>query len=146
MKKFQFGLDNILKYRQSIEDQEKEQLARAMQKVQVEEGIARKLDNEKHSHLSSIGQKALKIETMRQHESYLLCLDEQIKKQQKKLEQAIKTSDTIRTRVVTATSERKILEGLKDKHLTEYRQELARAEQNMLDEVGITAYIRKEKC
>lgn len=145
MKKFKFALDNILKYRQSIEDQEKELLARAMQKVQVEENLAKKLDSEKHSHLRSFEASTPNIEKIRQQESYLISLDERIKKQQKKLEQAIRTSENIRDRVVTATSNRKILESLRDKQLTEYRLELARAEQNMLDEVGIASYIRKEK-
>jgi len=143
MKKFKFALDNILKYRQSIEDQEKELLARAMQKVQMEETIAKKLDSEKHLHLRSF--ETNNIEKIRQQESYLISLDERIKKQQKKLEQAIVTSTKIRDRVVTATSNRKILENLREKQLTEYRQELARAEQNTLDEVGIASYIRKEK-
>jgi len=145
MKKFKFALDNILKYRQSIEDQEKELLARAMQKVQVEETVARKLDSEKHLHLSSFEIHTSNIEKIRQQESYLISLDERIKKQQKKLEQAIRTSENIRDRVVTATSNRKILENLREKQLTDYRQELARAEQNTLDEVGIASYIRKEK-
>jgi flagellar export protein FliJ len=72
-------------------------------------------------------------------------LDERIKKQQNRLEQAINVSDSIRVRVVTATSNRKILESLKEKQLMEYRQELAKAEQNSLDEVGIASYIRREK-
>jgi flagellar FliJ protein len=145
MKKFKFALDNILKYRQSIEDQEKELLARAIQKVQMEESVVRRLDSEKHLHLSSFEDQVSNIATMRQQESYLISLDERIMRQQQKLEQAKKVSDSIRARVVTATSNRKILESLKDKHLMEYRQELARAEQNLLDEVGIAAYIRKEK-
>jgi flagellar FliJ protein len=145
MKKFKFALDNILKYRQSIEDQEKELLARAMQKVQVEETLARKLDSEKQIHLRSFEASTPNIDKIRQQESYLISLDERIKKQQKKLEQAIRTSEKIRDRVVTATSNRKVLESLRDKQLTEYRLELARAEQNMLDEVGIASYIRKEK-
>jgi len=143
MKKFKFALDNILKYRQSIEDQEKELLARAMQKVQMEEAMAKKLDSEKHLHLRSF--ESNNIDRIRQQESYLISLDERIKKQQKKLEQAIRTSENIRDRVVTATSNRKILENLREKQLTEYRQELSRAEQNTLDEVGIASYIRKEK-
>lgn len=145
MKNFKFALDNIIKYRQSIEDQEKELLVRAVQKVQMEESVVRKLDSEKHLHLSSFENQVSNIATMRQQESYLISLDERIMRQQQKLEQAKKVSDSIRARVVTATSNRKILESLKDKHLMEYRQELARAEQNMLDEVGIAAYIRKEK-
>lgn len=145
MKKFQFALENILKYRKSIEDQEKELLARAMQKVQLEESLAQKLDLEKHMHLRSYNVNKSNISDMRQWESYLTSLDLRIKNQQKQLDKAKRVSDTIRVRVVNATSKRKILESLKDKHLEEYRHELSRAEQKILDDVGISSYYRKEK-
>ena len=144
MKKFNFVLDNILKFRQSIEDQEKELLARAMQKVQMEESMARKLDIEKHMHLSSYDAHTSNIGKMRQQESYMTSLDIRIKNQQKQLDKAKSVSDSIRVKVVKATSNRKILESLKDKYLTGYRQELSRAEQKILDEVGISSYNRKE--
>jgi|LSQX01.2.fsa_nt_gb flagellar export protein FliJ len=56
----------------------------------------------------------------------------------------MKTSNTIRSRVVDATSKRKVLESLKDKKVEEYHQLLSQAEQKLLDEVGITAYYRKQ--
>lgn len=144
MQKFKFALENILKYRQSIEDQEKELLARAMQKVQMEESLAQKLDLEKHTHLRSYDVHKSNIVNMRQQESYLTSLDLRIKNQHKQVDEAKSVSDNIRVKVVKATSNRKILESLKDKHLTGYRQELARAEQKILDEVGISSYNRKE--
>ena len=145
MKTFKFALENILKYRQSIEDQERELLARAMQKVQLEESLSQKLDLEKHMHLSLYDVHKSNISNMRQQESYLTSLDLRIKSQQKKLDKAIRVSDTLRVKVVNATSKRKVLESLKEKHLEEYRQELSRAEQKILDEVGISLYFRKEK-
>jgi len=144
LKKFKFALENILKYRQSIEDQEKELLARAMQKVQMEESLAQKLELEKHTHLSSYDVISSNIVKMRQQESYMASLELRIKNQQKQLDKAKSASDNIRVRVVKATSNRKILESLKEQHLTGYRQELDRAEQKILDEVGISAYNRKE--
>jgi len=145
VKTFKFALENILKYRQSIEDQERELLARAMQKVQLEESLSQKLDLEKHMHLSLYDVHKSNISNMRQQESYLTSLDLRIKSQQKKLDKAIRVSDTLRVKVVNATSKRKVLESLKEKHLEEYRQELSRAEQKILDEVGISLYFRKEK-
>ena len=144
MKKFKFALENILKYRQSIEDQEKELLARAMQKVQMEESLAQKLELEKHTHLSSYDVISSNIVKMRQQESYMASLELRIKNQQKQLDKAKSASDNIRVKVVKATTNRKILESLKEQHLTGYRQELDRAEQKILDEVGISAYNRKE--
>jgi len=144
LKKFKFALDNILKYRQSIEDQEKELLARAMQKVQMEESLAQKLELEKHVHLRSYNVVNSNIVNMRQQESYMASLELRIKNQQKQLDKAKSASDNIRVKVVKATSNRKILERLKEQHLIGYRQELDRAEQKILDEVGISAYNRKE--
>lgn len=143
MSKFNFALENALKYRQSIEDREKELLARAMQKVQAEEKVAQKLNLEKQTHLESFDLYKVDLTTMQQQEAYLFSLDFRIKNQLEELEKANRTSKTHRTMVVKATSNRKILERLKEKHLEEHQLLLAKAEQKILDEVGIAAYCRK---
>ena len=145
MKKFRFVLENVLKYRKSIEDQEKELLARAMQKVQQERILSQELNREKHSFLSSYKVDQCRIGDMSHRDFYLNSLDLRIKDQQVLLDKAIKASNIIRIRLVDATAKRKILEGLKDKQFEEHRQVLSRAEQKILDEVGISAYCRKKK-
>ncbi len=145
MNKFKFSLENALKFRKSIEDRDRELLARARQKVQQEEELSQKLDLEKHEHFRSYDIYTSNLTTMQQQESYLTGLDWRIKSQHIQLDKAKRASDTRRAQVVTATSNRKILERLKEKHLEEYKQELARSEQKILDEVGISSYCRKAR-
>lgn len=144
MKKFSFTLENVLKYRKSIEDQEKELLARARQKVQQEEKLSQELDEEKSGFLKSYSIDQYHIGDMSHRDFYLTSLDLRIKNQQVQLDKAIKTSNTLRIRVLDATVKRKILESLKDQKFEEYRHLLAQAEQKVLDEVGISAYCRQE--
>jgi flagellar FliJ protein len=143
LSKFSFVLENALKYRQSIEDREKELLARAVQKVQAEEKVSRKLNLEKQTHLSSYDLHKVNLTTMQQQEAYLFSLDGRIKNQLEEVERAQKTSNIHRNLVVKAASNRKVLERLKEKHLEEYQVILSKAEQKILDEVGIAAFCRK---
>lgn len=145
MKRFTFSLENILKYRQSIEAQERELLARALQKEHLEESRVQELAREKYTYLSTYDFHKSNINNMRQQESYLTSLDLRIENQQQQLDQAKRLSNTLRVKVVTATSDRKILENLKERHLEEYRLELSRTQQKILDDVGISSYCRKEK-
>lgn len=144
MKKFRFALENVLKYRKSIEDQEKELLARAMNRVEQEERLSQELDEEKRGFIKSCNIDQCQIGDMSHRDFYLTSLDKRIKNQQVQLDKAIKVSNNIRIKVVDATAKRKVLESLKDKQLEEYRELLSRAEQKLLDEVGISSYCRKE--
>lgn len=144
MKKFRFALENVLKYRKSIEDQEKELLARAMNRVEQEERLSQELDEEKRGFIKSYNIDQCQIGDMSHRDFYLTSLDKRIKNQQVQLDKAIKVSNNIRIKVVDATAKRKVLESLKDKQLEEYRELLSRAEQKILDEVGISSYCRKE--
>lgn len=144
MERFKFALEHVLKYRQNLEDQEKISLAKAMQRVRQEEGAARQLHEEKYRSISSFDIRVADLMYMRQHESYMSLLDLRIQNQQKQLAKAEKACNTARVRVVDAASKRKVLERLKDKQWAEYQQEQLKAEQKVLDEVGISAYSRKE--
>jgi len=145
LKRFTFSLENILKYRQSIEAQERELLARALQKEHLEESRAQELAREKYTCLSTYDVHKSNINNMRQQESYLTSLDLRIENQQQQLNQAKSLSNTLRIKVITATSDRKILENLKERHLEEYQLELSRTQQKILDDVGISSYCRKEQ-
>lgn len=144
MKKFRFELQNILKYRQSLEDQERQLLTKAMQELESEETLARQLSDEKQQHLQYFAGRKSNIISLRQQETYLSLLDFRIKTQLEQVDQAKKASDDQRIRVITAASNRRILESLKEKKQADYNQMLSRAQQNFLDEVGVMAYCRKE--
>jgi flagellar FliJ protein len=119
-------------------------LTQSIQKVQQEEKLSQELANEKHSFLNSCDPTQCDIGDIRHRDYYLTSLDSRIKSQHTQLDNAKKTSNIIRLRVVDATSRRKILENLKDKKIEEYHQLFSQTEQKMLDEVGINTYYRKQ--
>lgn len=144
MSKFIFQLESALKYRRNIEEQETIHLVRAKQKVQVEEGMANILHLEKREHFNSYDLNKMNLTVMQQQEAYLSLLDLRIKKQLDKLDQANKNFGVQRSRLVEASTKRKSLETLKEKSFDEYRSVLSKAEQNMLDDIGTTAYCHKQ--
>ena len=143
MNKFAFHLENALKYRQRLEEQEEEHLVQAMKKVQLEEGRSTRLKLEKLNYLSSYDCHKISLITMQQQTAYLAGLDSRIEGQRKQLEQARKAFSSQRARVIKASTTRKTLEQLKGKYFAKYQLALAKEEQKVLDEVGIVAYCRK---
>lgn len=143
MQKFIFPLESALKYRVSIEEHETALLAKAMKKVQTEERVLAKLKHEKQTYLSSCHSAKANLTTLQQQEAYLTWLDLRIEEQLKNLKEAEKNLENQRNRMVAATVKRKSVELLKEKHLDEYRSELSKMEQKMLDDMGIAAYCHR---
>lgn len=143
MKKFVFSLENTLQYRQRLEEQEIELLARSKQKVQAEEVLSHQLQLEKQNHLQADDGQEISIVSMQQQAVYLEGLDFRIQNQLQQLDQAKRAFSSQRVQVIKAATKRKTLEQLKGKHLAEYQTMLSQAEQKVLDEIGITAYNRK---
>jgi len=143
MSKFIFSLENALKYRVSLEEHEAGLLARAIQNVQIEEEESNKLNIEKQNYLNSYSYKKINLTTMQQQEAYLSLLDLRITTQVKKLEQAVMTFKNQRERVVKASIKRNTLERLKEKYLKEHQLLDSKAEQKILDDIGIAAYCHR---
>lgn len=143
MSKFIFSLENALKYRVSLEEHEVGLLARAMQNVQIEEGESNKLNIEKQNYLNSYSYYKTNLTTMQQQEAYISLLDLRIKTQLKKLEQAVIIFKNQRERVVKASIKRKTLERLKEKCLKDHQVLDSKAEQKILDDIGIAAYCHR---
>jgi len=143
MSKFIFSLENALKYRVSLEEHEVGLLARAMQNVQIEEGESNKLNIEKQNYLNSYSYNKTNLTTMQQQEAYISLLDLRIKTQLKKLEQAVIIFKNQRERVVKASIKRKTLERLKEKYLKDHQVLDSKAEQKILDDIGIAAYCHR---
>jgi len=144
--KFVFQLESALKYRRNVEEQETAHLVQAAQKLQTEEGLAIKLKLEKQKHLDAYDPNKTNITAMQQQEAYLSLLDLRIKQQMNKIEQAKKNLLMQRHRVVEASTKRKSLETLKEKSLDEHRLGISKAEQIVLDDIGIAAYCHNVKA
>lgn len=143
MNKFTFQLENALKYRQNIEEQEAARLVQARQKVLAEQNAALKLKQEKEYHLNNYSPNQTSLSVIQQQEAYLGLLDMRISEQQKKVDQAHANFGVQRHRVIEASTKRKSLETLKEKSFNDYKTVVSKDEQITLDDIGITAYCHK---
>jgi len=143
LRKFIFPLENVLEYRQNIEEHERELLVRVIQRAQVEEKFLNELSLSREQHLNSYKPDKVNLTIMQQQEVHLQLLNSRINSQLKKLVEAKKSVEIHNRKLVDARQKRKMIENIKKKRLEEYHREQAKEEQGVLDEAGIAAYHRK---
>ncbi|MBZ4686939.1 MAG: flagellar protein FliJ [Clostridia bacterium] len=145
MQKFKFNLENVLKYRESIEEQQKEQLASSIRRVQAEKKFLNDLLGQKKNALSFANSNpgAVNVIMLQHNETYHSFLNARIEMQRKKLRDAQNLVKKHRLQLAEAAKKRKIMESLKEKYMEEYQKTLGKEEQKNLDEAGIAAYCRK---
>lgn len=74
---------------------------------------------------------------------YVTVLRLQVLRNQARLPALEAEKEQARLKLVEATRARKVLESLRDRHRMEYDEEQRRAEQRILDEVAVGAYVRR---
>jgi flagellar protein FliJ len=135
-----FRLESALRYRQGIEDQEMIKMAQASQVVKEQEATADRLNQEVERHYENYRSRGLSLTSLLQREIYLDQLNQRITRQAENVEQALQQLEVQRFRVVEASGRKKVLERLKEKDLEEFQMQVSKAEQKVLDDVGIAAY------
>ncbi len=135
-----FKLQSVLNYRQRLEDQAQQVLARTLQhQVKLQEQIAQcrqQLDS-CAAEVQRRQQEGLSIAELTMYEDqirHLRQLQVRYHGQLKKLNDQI---DRERAALLTAARERQVMEKLKEKQEAEYRRELDRKEREMLDEISL---------
>lgn len=148
MKKFRFNLESVLDYRQLKEDQERQKLAAAnrnaaMVKKHLLE-LQEKLDQEQEATGQALTQTmSIDLTEALQRVLYLETLQHWVKEQEQRLQQAQEEVSRCQVRVLKAHQETQVLENLKKKRLEEYLAEMNKREQQLMDELGLSGFIRK---
>lgn len=136
--KFKFGLETLLKYRKSIEDQYRIELASLREKQLLEE---EKMFDIRES------QRMLQNNLQNNSRNSLLYLEELSRQsiiQRRILSELDKDITEKRNRLVDASKSRKIIEKLKEKKFDEYRQYLDIKENKAIDELITNRFLRKD--
>lgn len=143
MKKFQFRLDAVMKVYKIQQDHAQavlhERLAednRAKEKLllcQQALDSSTELADQKHRQSQSVAD-------ILQHRLYLHRLTEEYKQQKGICRQTQKEVDRARAALVEANRRTQTIENLKSKQFAQYRQDMLRNEQNMMDEIGLRNY------
>jgi len=140
MKKFQFRLDAVMKVYKIHQDHAQAALHerlvednRAKEKLLVCQqalDTSTELADQKHLEPQSVAD-------ILQHRLYLQCLTENVKQQKGICSQTQKEVDQARAVLVEANRRTQTIENLKSKQFEQYRQDMLRKEQNVMDEIGL---------
>lgn len=144
MAKFTFRLEAVLNVKRQREENIKNELGKAMQKLETEKRKLARLENSMEEIISEFNLKTKKttVHKLIEFNEYLSLLKSNIRQQKETVNKAVLYVDKIREELVKAVKERKILEKLKEKKHEEYLTEQKKLEQKTNDE--IVSYKHKE--
>lgn len=138
MKKFRFGLDSVLDYRQQVLDGLQGEYAKALEQVRLQEEreAAVKLRYaELNQEFRERAAEGISIADAMGYENGLRVLEREIARETKLLQELRQVAEAKRRQVMQAHVDTKILERLKDKKLEEYRQDVQKSEERFIDEL-----------
>lgn len=135
-----FKLQSVLNYRQSLEDQAQQVLAASLQaysELEVQLQQQRQHLQQYDGELKQRQKEGLTVAEMDLYESQIQHCCRLIEDFQERLQQLDQQIVLERQDLLHVARERQVMEKLKDKQETEYRQELSRKERIMLDEISL---------
>ncbi len=137
MAKFHFRLQSVLNVKTQQEDNLKNELGKAIQKLEAEKRILSSLERASLELTAEFNEKARKstVHKLIEYNGYLSLLTSKIKLQKENVNQAALNVDKVREELVKAVKERKILDRFKEKRLEEFRLEQNKLEQKTNDEI-----------
>ena len=137
MKKFSFALDKVLSYKRQYEESVRSEHAAILHKVtQQEEKIARlwEKDGETRREMDEVKKAGCIILQIRTYESYLDYLQKEIANEQRILDVLRVREEEKRQELIKAKTDTKSIDKLKEKKLEEYRYEVAKEQEQLVEE------------
>jgi len=137
LKKFSFALDKVLSYKRQYEESVRSEHAAILHKVtQQEEKIARlwEKDGETRREMDEVKKAGCIILQIRTYESYLDYLQKEIANEQRILDVLRVREEEKRQELIKAKTDTKSIDKLKEKKLEEYRYEVAKEQEQLVEE------------
>lgn len=147
MAKFSFKLQSLLNVKIQQEDNLKNEMGKAVQKLEREKERLLQLEEEKEGYISELKgnvTKKITVDKIRKYTVYISFISDKIKAQKDNVNFAQKYVDKIREELVKMLKERQILEKFKEKKYEHFLQEQIKEEQKINDEITSYKYMRKE--
>lgn len=137
MAKFIFKLQSVLNLRKQKEDNIKNELGIAIQRLEQEKRRLSELENTLDATVREFNEKTRKttVHELIEYNEYLSLLNSRIKSQKDNVNNAAQYVDKVREELVKAVKDRKILEKLKERHYEEFLLERKKLEQKTNDEI-----------
>jgi flagellar protein FliJ len=141
MKKYKFKLQAVLREREIREDERKRDMAKALDKLRIEQELLLKFKDLRESNLNAISNEKIKdfpdIRQLRLYEVYVIFLNNRIANQKNAVKSAEAKLMEARLKLFEATKRRKIMSILKENKRVEYYMEIDKAEQKEIDEFSV---------
>ncbi|HOV27377.1 MAG TPA: flagellar export protein FliJ [Pseudobacteroides sp.] len=138
MVKFKFRLQPLLNIKKQLEDSAKNELGKAVQKLEQEKEKGRVLLRHREKYINSLREKTssvARVEELRNYTMYISSLAKKVEDQNKNIKEANDVVDKYREELIKIVKERKMLEKLREKKLNEYLIEMSKDEQKRMDEI-----------
>ena len=137
MAKFSFRLQPLLSVKSQQEDNQKNELGKAMMKLEIEKAALHALEGEEERLVREFNEKSRKttVEKLIEFNGYLSLLNSKIKRQKENVNCAARNVDKVREELIRIVKERKILDNLKDRKHEQFLFEEQKAEQKQNDEI-----------
>ena len=139
--RFKFSLETLQKYRKSIEDQRRLELASLREKQFLEEEKLCEIRDTQRTLQRNFQDKNGKTK------GYLLYLDDLSRQsivQRKAISELSEKVIKARDNLIEASKSKKIIEKLRDQKYEQYRQYLVKQESKVLDEITTNRFSRKD--
>lgn len=138
MKKFRFGLDSVLDYRQQVLDGLQGEYAKALEQVRQQEARKEAVElqyaqlNQEFRERAAEG---ISVADAMGYESGLRVLERTIRQAEERLQQLRDEAEQVRQRLVAARQDSMSLEKLRERKLEDYRKEAQKQEERLIDEL-----------
>lgn len=143
LKRFRFRLEALLNFRKMQKEQAQAQYAAASNRLQMEQQVLVELRQRLSAGFTFLRENLqirICIDTL--CNGYIDRLKENIELQQEKIRQAENRRLECLKALQDAESNLTIIEKLRDKRVEQYRNEVLRDEQKLIDEIGMQMYVR----
>jgi len=139
MKAYNFSMERVLEWRESIEKTSMEKFALLQNELLHEKSILASLTNE-YQTLKEKGLSYKNINELRQMQLYKQTLEDKIDYQNQIVNNKSSKLEEIRLELISAQKDRKVMEKLKERDFSNYQDDLRASEQKDLDEMAVLKY------
>jgi flagellar protein FliJ len=146
MAKFVFKMQSLLNIKIQMEESLKQELGKAVQKLELEKNRLLKLETEREECINNLTSKSTQgiiVSKIQEYNSYISLLVGKMKIQKENINYARSIVDKYREQLIKMMQEKEMLEKLREKKFQEYLQEQAKEELKLIDEVISYKYGKK---
>ncbi len=140
MKKFQFKLDALVRYREHMEQLARQELAQAEREVSESESRMEGMRSDqaaREGDFASEATRGLSADRLRLYSDYLAGLELDLAQEEKRREALVKTRSEKRDNLADRSKERKLLVNLRERQKDAYYKEMFAEEQKLVDDMTV---------